>query len=414
MLKGVGSRLGTTRGGRFIALAALIAVALAVWFALGLLARVRDAGTIRASGTLEATESDVSPKVEGRLIDLRAIDGHAVHRGQVLAVLESVQPSLDLAQARANVAAASAQVAVAQAAYRLQRATYATTITQTSESVGIARSRLRQATENYGIEAHTATLNVSQAQAQMTAAQSAFARAKSDLARTTSLVATGDEAQQTLDDATAAFAGARAQLAVARDQVADAQANLHTVTVRQLDVVASQQAGRQSVAALQNARAQAQLVTERHAQALAAQAQLAQARAALGLAQNNVDETQLIAPFDGYVVSHNFEDGDLIQPGAPVVTVGDLDHPYAYVYIPETDFPRVHTGMRAQVTLDGLPGHTFVGTVTEISTSAEFTPANVQTQEERIEYLVFRIKIQFTDRTGYLKPGLPIDAVLHV
>jgi hypothetical protein len=51
--------------------------------------------------------------------------------------------------------------------------------------------------------------------------------------------------------------------------------------------------------------------------------------------------------------------------------------------------------------------------VTEISNTAEFTPENVQTKQERIEYLVFRVKLQFTDTTGSLKPGLPVDAVIH-
>jgi HlyD family secretion protein len=60
-----------------------------------------------------------------------------------------------------------------------------------------------------------------------------------------------------------------------------------------------------------------------------------------------------------------------------------------------------------------LPGRTFTGTVTEISNTAEFTPENVQTKQQRIEYLVFRVKIQFADTSGALKPGLPADAVIR-
>jgi len=184
--------------------------------------------------------------------------------------------------------------------------------------------------------------------------------------------------------------------------------------VRRYDVAASAQARDQSVAAFQNAEAERRLVVQRHAQLLAAQAQLEQAHAQLGLAADQVRETRLLAPFDGFVISHNFEVGDLIQPGAAVLTVGDLVHPYAYVYVSESDLPVVKTGMRAETTIDGLPGQTFYGSVTEINDTAEFTPENVQTKEERIEYLVFRVKIQFTDTTGLLKPGLPIDAVIRV
>lgn len=378
-------------------LAGALVVAIAARITLG---QFGAAAAIEASGTIEATESDVSPKVEGRLVDLRVQDGDAVKRGQVVAVMESVDPRLDLAQARANENAAAAQVGVAQAAYDLQRVTYQITLAQAGEGVTIAHSRLGQANENYGIETHTATLDVDQAQA-------IYDRAKIDLDRATSLVSTGDVPQQQLDDATANYK-------TAKDALATARANLHTVTVRQLDVVASREARRQSVAALEDAQAQQRLVVQRYAELVAAQAQLAQTRAAFGLAQDQVHETKLLAPFDGFVISHNFEDGDLIEPGAAVLTVGDLVHPYAYVYIAESDLPRVKTGTRASVTIDGIPGRTFEGTITEISDTAEFTPENVQTKEERIEYLVFRVKIQFTDTTGLLKPGLPVDAVIHV
>ena len=356
--------------------------------------------SIAASGTLEATESDVSPKVEGRLIDLRVHDGNAVKKGQIVAVMESVDPGLDLAQARANLNAAAAQVGVAQAAYDLQRVTYQTTLAQAGEGVAIAHSRLGQADENYGIQMHTAALDVDRAQA-------IFDRAKIDLDRARSLVATGDVPQQQLDDATADFK-------TAKDALATAQANLRTIEVRQLDVVASREARRQSVATLENAEAERRLVAQRHAELAASQAQRAQAEAALRLAQDHVHETKLLAPFSGFVISHNFEDGDLIEPGSAVLTVGDLVHPYAYVYIAETDLPHVKTGTRASVTIDGIPGRTFEGAITEISDTAEFTPENVQTKEERIEYLVFRVKIQFTDTTGLLKPGLPVDANIRI
>ena len=190
--------------------------------------------------------------------------------------------------------------------------------------------------------------------------------------------------------------------------------NLSTVAVRQLDVTASREQHQQSLANLQNAEAEERLVAQRHAQLLAAQAALGQSRAALGLALDQVRETRLLAPFDGVVISQNFEVGDLVAPGAAVITVGDLAHPYVYVYVSETDLPKIKTGMHADVSIDGMPGHSFVGTITEISNTAEFTPEDVQTKEERIEYLVFRVKIQFTDPTGTLKPGLPADAVIRI
>ncbi|MGB8907552.1 MAG: efflux RND transporter periplasmic adaptor subunit [Candidatus Cybelea sp.] len=396
-------------------IALVIAVAVVAAVAIrSVVAGPSRSASIEASGTIEAVESDVSPKVQGRLVDLRVRDGDRVSKGEVVAVLEQLDPGLNLAQARANVTAALAQVGVAQAAYDLQRDNYATTLAQAGEGVTIAHSRLGQAGENLDITTRAAALDVDQARAQLVAAESTYDKARIDLARAKSLVGTGDEPQQTLDDASAGYRSAAAQLQAAHDAVATAQANLQNVAVRQLDVIASREQHQQSLANLQYAEAERRLVTQRHAQLLAAQAALAQARAAYDLAADQVHETKILAPFNGFVISHNFEVGDLVTLGAAAMTIGDLEHPYVYVYVSETDLPRIKTGMHADVTIDGMPGHTFAGTITEISNTAEFTPENVQTKEERIEYLVFRVKIQLNDTTGMLRPGLPADAVIHV
>jgi HlyD family secretion protein len=355
-----------------------IAIVAILVIAALLATRVRPVKGIAASGYIEATQSDLSPKVQGRLIDLRVHDGQAVRRGQVVAVLERTAPALSVQEANAAVAAATAQVA------------------QAAHAFSVAGSSLGQADENYGIERQAATLGVAQAGAQLSAAQSAYEHAVIDLNRDRSLVATGDIAQQSLDDASNAYKTATADVAAAEDALAVARANLRNIAIRRLGVDAARSQRSQSAAALE-----------------AARAQLMQARANLGLAQNQVQETQIAAPYDAYVVSHNFENGDLVQPGSAVLTVGDLVHPYLYVYVTETDLPKIKPGMKADVTLDGLPGRTFVGTVTEIATNAEFTPENVQTEQQRVDYLVFRVKIQFTDKTLTLKPGLPADAVIR-
>ena len=55
------------------------------------------------------------------------------------------------------------------------------------------------------------------------------------------------------------------------------------------------------------------------------------------------------------------------------------------------------------------PGRTFAGAVSYISPRVEFTPKNVQTQEERVE-TVFAVEIKLANAEGLLKPGMPADA----
>jgi hypothetical protein len=81
----------------------------------------------------------------------------------------------------------------------------------------------------------------------------------------------------------------------------------------------------------------------------------------------------------------------MVQPGTPIVTLGDLSRPWVNVYVGERDLGKVRLGMTAQVTVDSFPDHPFPGKVTFIAERAEFTPKNIQTPDERVK-LVYRVR----------------------
>ncbi len=97
------------------------------------------------------------------------------------------------------------------------------------------------------------------------------------------------------------------------------------------------------------------------------------------------------------------------RPGTTVVTVGDIDHPWLRGYINETDLAKVKLGSKARVTTDSYPGKVYNGRVTFISSQAEFTPKQIQTQQERVK-LVYRIKIEVENPGRELKSNMPADA----
>jgi HlyD family secretion protein len=144
-----------------------------------------------------------------------------------------------------------------------------------------------------------------------------------------------------------------------------------------------------------------------------ARARTDQAKAALALAQTRLSYTTVYAPLAGVVLSKNIEPGEYVVPGTPIVTVGDLVHVWLRVYINETDLGRVKLGQKARITTDTWPGKTYEGTLSFISSEAEFTPKNVQTQKERVK-LVYRVKIDIQNPNMELKPGMPADATIHL
>jgi HlyD family secretion protein len=143
----------------------------------------------------------------------------------------------------------------------------------------------------------------------------------------------------------------------------------------------------------------------------AARAQLREAEKALEITQLNLSRCQLFAPLAGRVLSKNREAGETVPAGASIVTMGDLTRPWLNLYVGERDLGKVFLGMPAAVTVDSFPTQPFKGKVTFISEKAEFTPKNIQTQDERVK-LVYRIKIDLENREQALKPGMPADGVL--
>ncbi|MCL2878380.1 MAG: efflux RND transporter periplasmic adaptor subunit, partial [Acidobacteria bacterium] len=107
------------------------------------------------------------------------------------------------------------------------------------------------------------------------------------------------------------------------------------------------------------------------------------------------------------------EPGEILSVGTPVVTIGDLDRPWLRAYIRQTDLGKVKLGDKVKITTDSYPGKTYQGHIGFIASEAEFTPKQIQTQEERVK-LVYRIKIDVENQEHELKSNMPADAVIEL
>lgn len=145
----------------------------------------------------------------------------------------------------------------------------------------------------------------------------------------------------------------------------------------------------------------------------AAEAAVRTARESLKLAEIILGYTVLRAPFDGVILTRQAERGEVMLPGAPVVTLADLDHVWVRAYINETDIGRVRFGQLAEITTDTYPGKQYRGRISAIASEAEFTPKSVETHTERVT-LVYRIKIDVYNPTHELVPGMPADAGIEL
>lgn len=136
--------------------------------------------------------------------------------------------------------------------------------------------------------------------------------------------------------------------------------------------------------------------------------QLDQAEAKQEQIQIQLDKTNVTAPIDGVVLRRNISVGEVVTANFQMYTLLDKNKLKIKVYVPETRLNEVTLDGKAEIFVDAYPDKAFSGKITYISSSAEFTPKNVQTPEERTK-MVFEVIVEPTEGLEQLKPGMPAD-----
>jgi HlyD family secretion protein len=394
---------------------------------------------IVASGFVEADQVSVTTEMGGRIVAMHATEGDEVSAGEILVELDDalLQAQVDIAEA--DLAVAEATLALVKAGAREETLSYAEAqVAQAEAARDAARvawtdaqamlqnpQELELAITSARTQLDVLTHQTKQAEALANAAQERrnladevvsivedvapflppnamhSAQYEQALATYQSWVAwTGAE------QAEAALAGADRYLTQLYRQEAnplDLQAHVDT-TKAQYEIASA--AVEVALAQVDGLKIGATLE-----QIAAAEAQVVVARSALAAVQVQMDKLTLKAPISGLVLERPVHVGEVAVPGAPLMTLADLDNLTLTIYVPEDQLGKVQLAQPVTVTVDAYPDRAFTGTVDFISSQAEFTPKNVQTQAERVN-MVFAVKVRLPNPDHALKPGMPADATL--
>lgn len=355
------------------------------------------------SGTLQAESAQVGSTIGGRVISVKAGDGQRVARDQILVILD------DSAE-RAGVATAiSQEVQAAAALADLEAGPRPAEVARAQSVEAQAQAQLQKAQIARGDVIAAAAADVNQAAAGLRQAQAANAQAAQNYRRIRLLSSEGAVSNQALDDARSAARQARANVAAARARVTAAQANLVQTSnaVVPQDIAAAQQA-------YQAARASRILVQQgaRPDQIAQAKAVLAAAHASIAAAQSRLREMTIRSPAEGVVEALDLHPGDLVAPGAVVATIQEFRDPYVRIYVTQHDLGTLTIGQSVRVRSDALGGEEFNGKVEQIDQTAQFTPRDVQTPEDRAD-LTFGVKVRVHDPDRKLHGGTTVEVALR-
>jgi HlyD family secretion protein len=149
-------------------------------------------------------------------------------------------------------------------------------------------------------------------------------------------------------------------------------------------------------------------------QIMASEVQKEAIRAELGTLDSQVKQVEesiskcyIISPLSGTVLVKFAEAGEITAMGKPVCKIANLDELELKVYISGDQLQYLKLGQVVEVLIDEDKSAvtTLSGTVSWISSKAEFTPKTIQTKKERVN-LVYAAKVRVAN-DGSLKIGMP-------
>ncbi len=409
--------------------------------------------TLTGSGTIEADNSVISPELGGRVVDIFVNEGDKVTAGDPLFRIDDTLLQGQLTVANASLEFATSAAATTKAAVTTAQANYDLALAAALiESAG-ARSQDWQTLNPAGFTlpggSFTPTDWIAAARDELQSALNASSQAQTDLNKVLANAANGefvaaetnllasrarvqtsqdvltkagnsnnqalrDSAQEAYDAAVSALEDAQARY----DELKETDPAQKVLVARNDLVLAVErvQTARTRLNALftgeNSLKVQVAKATLDQAAAAATQAQQAvsQANANLSLLTLQINKLIVTSPMDGTILSSSIAIGEVLAPGAPAFSVGQLDPLTITVYVPEFQIGLIAIGRSASLTVDSYPGIEFLAEVTHIADQAEYTPRNVQTTEGR-KTTVFAVNLQVANPNGQLKPGMPADVV---
>ena len=353
------------------------------------------------SGTLEATQAELSFQLSGRVTDLPVDEGQSVEKDQTLAVLDRSEYQARYDQAKANVDAAKADLERLEMSLEVYKKTLPADVERYEASVNALKAQTDQMEAGYRVQ------DVEKADFSLSSLQSSMEMARKDKERYDKLFSENivsemehDSANLRYDTALRAYESARANAG----QMKEGYRN-EDVRVAKAKLVEGE-------AILKQAKSNLAKIDMTQKEVEAAGAKVQAADASFKLAETQLGYMELKAPFKGIITNRNIEPGEVVSLGQEVFSLADLSSIELKIYVDETEIGKVKPGQDADVSVDTFPEKVFKGKVSFISPEGEFTPKIIQTHKERVK-LVYLVKVLIPNGDLDLKPGMPADATLR-
>lgn len=378
---------------------------------------------VLAPGSVEAsTLRELRAAFSSKQVRLSVGMGERVEAGQLLAELEAGELANQVLAQEAQVARAESSLA----ALRLQREQAPVQLAQRLEQ---ARTQLIQAEEGLdSASRQTETLRqrLEQARAALELLQRRGAAGSDQVEQARAALVAAEEAyraEPTKPGARAAYDQARAAYEAALQQSQEAARQAAADLRRAYDDLEAAQkeyerAGGESPAAVMLAQSQvesarlavrlAEMEAESGgtvaAQLRAAEVDLAAARASLDAARERLAQARLTAPASGTVLAVHTREGQPVQEGQVLLTLGDLDQLKVSARVDEVDIGKVRVGQSLSVRSNAHPQERFAGEVVRVAAQVAQSP--------QAATAFFEVEGRVANAGGLLRSGMNAEVTI--
>ena len=133
-----------------------------------------------------------------------------------------------------------------------------------------------------------------------------------------------------------------------------------------------------------------------------AQTALAQARATLGVAQAKLDQTVILAPVDGTLISRNVEPGNVVQSGKELMALAPEGETQVVVQIDEKNLAQLRIGQHALASADAFPKERYEAVLVYINPGIDALRGSVE------------VKLRVPKPPAYLRQDMTVSVDIEV